>query len=77
MTNYSRYYIGYELDPPKGDRPSICVMLTPKQLYEMELARRPPGNEAGQKILTDLYCLKTAAVKVWPNIMFSVCSVQK
>lgn len=50
----SKYMIGCDTAPPKGDRCALSIGLTMEEFMATKRAQIPPGDERGQKILLDI-----------------------
>jgi hypothetical protein len=63
----AKYMVGYDLAPPKGDRPALSVGLTREQYAATQRASVPPGDKEGAAILKDIDRMITAFLRNNPN----------
>jgi len=54
---YDKFLVGWDTAPPKGDRCSLVIGLTPEQHAASMRANIPPGDEEGAQILRDIKVL--------------------
>lgn len=68
----TKYMIGWDTAPPKGDRCALSIGLTPEQHAATIRANVPPGDEEGAQILRDLDTIQKTFIRDNPG---AVCSV--
>jgi hypothetical protein len=68
----TKYILGWDTEPPKGDRCALSIGLTPEQHAATMRANVPPGDEEGAQILRDLDTIQKTFVRDNPG---AVCSV--
>lgn len=69
----SKYIIGWDSAPPKGDRCALTIWLTPEQHAATLRANVPPGDEEGAQILQDLDTMHKTFLRDNPGAVCSVC----